>query len=131
MNEIEFNSLEEDKITCKRKVELVYTPDLNLDEKYVLKRQKVYSTNYLNDDVCPKCGPMSNNILKMYSAKTNYSQYDLMCGKCRSYIRKDGITIAKCENALELEELRKKYVLDVHFVYTSHSENYATLSEMV
>ena len=33
MNEIEFNTLEEDKITGKRKVELVYTPDLNLDEK--------------------------------------------------------------------------------------------------
>ena len=128
MNEIEFNTLEEDKITGKRKVELVYTPDLNLDEKYVLKRQKVDSTNYLNDDICPKCGPMSNNILKMYSAN---SQYDLMCGKCRSYIRKDGITIAKCENALVLEELRKKYVLDVHFVYTSHSEDYATLSQLM
>jgi hypothetical protein len=128
MNEIEFNTLEEDKITGKRKVELVYTPDLDLDEKYVLKRQKVYSTNYVNDDVCPKCGPMPNNILKMYSVN---SQFDLMCGKCRSYIRKDGITIAKCENALELEELRKKYVLDVHFVYTSHSEDYATLSQMM
>jgi hypothetical protein len=128
MNEIEFNTLEKDKITGKRKVELVYTPDSDLDEKYVLKRQKVYSTNYLNDDVCPKCGPMPNNILKMYSAN---SQFDLMCGKCRSYIRKDGITIAKCENALELEELRKKYTLDVHFVYTSHSEDYATLSQLM
>lgn len=135
-NEIEFNSLQEDSElkNNKRKIDLVYTHtlDKNTDDKYVLKRQRV-DRRVVDDDICPNCG-ITNNIIKMYTAKSQYSEYDLVCGKCRNYVVKDGVTIVKSSYALRMKAIRDKnreFNERNYMIYAQYCENYASVSPIV